>query len=46
MAATAADTLDDLFPDTTGTIAALVAAMPAPTPESAARVSALLGGGR
>ncbi|MBS1897169.1 MAG: hypothetical protein JSS88_07300 [Actinobacteria bacterium] len=45
MAATAAlpvDPLDDLFPDPDGIISSLVADMPAPAPESAARVSALL----
>lgn len=36
------DTLDALFPDPDGVIAALVADLPAPAPESAARVSALL----
>ncbi|MFS0794592.1 hypothetical protein [Microbacterium sp. 1P10AE] len=36
------DPLDALFPDPDGVIAALVADLPAPAPESAARVSALL----
>lgn len=40
------DPLDVLFPDPDGTIAALVAEMPAPSPESAARVSALFAGAR
>ncbi|KJL25928.1 hypothetical protein RN51_00435 [Microbacterium oxydans] len=34
--------LDVLFPDPDGVIAALVADLPAPAPDSAARVSALL----
>lgn len=38
------DPLDALFPDPDGVIAALVADLPAPAPECAARVSALLGG--
>jgi hypothetical protein len=40
------DTLDDLFSDPDGVIAALVADLPEPTPECAARVSSLLGGAR
>lgn len=42
--ATEHNPLDVLFPDPDGVIAALVADLPAPAPESAARVSALLGG--
>lgn len=38
------DTLDALYPDPDGVIASLVADLPAPAPESAARVSALLAG--
>lgn len=45
-AASTVDPLDDLFSDPDGVIAALVAEMPAPAPESAARVSALLAGAR
>lgn len=41
-----ADSLDVLFPDPAGVIAALVADLPAPAPECAARVSALLAGAR
>lgn len=41
-AAPLVDSLDTLFPDPDGVIAALVAEAPAPSPESAARVSALL----
>lgn len=40
------DPLDVLFPDPDGVIASLVAEMPAPAPESAARVSALFAGAR
>ena len=40
------DPLDALFIDPDGVIAALVAEMPAPAPESAARVSALFAGAR
>lgn len=36
------NTLDDLFPDPTGVIAALVADLPAPAPSRAVRVSAVL----
>lgn len=36
------DSLDTLFPDPDGVIAALVAELPAPAPGAAARVSALL----
>lgn len=49
MSATASehvDPLDALFPDPDGTIAALVAEMPAPEPSRALRVSALLAGAR
>lgn len=40
------DPLDVLFPDPDGVIAALVADMPGPAPESAARVSAFFAGAR
>jgi hypothetical protein len=36
------DPLDELFPDPDGTIAALVADLPAPEPSRALRVSSLL----
>ncbi len=36
------DPLDDVFPDPDGTIAGLVAALPAPAPDRAARVCSLL----
>lgn len=45
-AAPTVDPLDVLFSDPDGVIAALVAEMPAPAPESAARVSAFLAGAR
>lgn len=41
-AAPTAPTLDDLFADPDGIIAALVAAMPAPSADAAVRVSSLL----
>ncbi|MEV8265852.1 hypothetical protein AB0P00_17075 [Microbacterium sp. NPDC077057] len=44
MSADVVDSLDNLFPDPAGVIAALVAEMPEPAPESAVRVSTLLGG--
>ncbi len=40
------DPLDTVFPDSDGTIAALVASLPAPEPAAALRVSALLAGAR
>jgi hypothetical protein len=44
--AASAGSLDELFPDPDGAIAALVDEMPAPDPLSAARVASLFAGAR